>query len=77
MAVKETIPKEVENNAIDLLITLIIEELSEDLKQNPDEVFSKFISSKAGELLYDREAKLWWCGPSYIADMYKKELAEK
>lgn len=44
---------------------------------NPDEVFSKFISSKTGELLYDGESKLWWDGPSYIAEMYKEETGKQ
>ena len=28
-----------------------------------------------GKALYDESTKLWWNGPSYIADIYKKELA--
>lgn len=31
---------------------------------------------KTCELLYDEESKLWWNGPSYIADMYKDEMKE-
>ena len=74
MAIEKVISKDEKNNAIDMLITLIVEELSEDLEIEPDEVFSKFISSKTGEMLYDEESKLWWNGPSYIADMYKEEI---
>lgn len=62
------------NNTIDLLVTLIVGELSEDLKINPDEMFSKFVSSRTEALLYDEESKLWWNGPSYIADIYKEEM---
>ncbi len=76
MAVEKAITEEAKNNAIDMLVTLIVEELSEDLKIEPDEAFSSFISSKTGELLYDEESKLWWNGPSYIADMYKDEMKE-
>lgn len=61
------------NNAIDMLVTLIVDELSKDMGIDPDTLFPKFLSSKTGELLYDEESKLWWNGPSYIADMYKKE----
>lgn len=75
--IEKTIEKSVENNAIDLLIALIVEELSEDLNMDPDEVFSKFISSKTGELPYDGEAKLWCDGPSYIAEMYKEETGKQ
>lgn len=74
MAIEKVISKDEKNNAIDMLITLIVEELSEDLAIEPDEVFSKFISSKTGEMLYDEDSKLWWNGPSYIADMYKEEI---
>lgn len=74
MAVKKEVTREAKNNAIDMLVTLIVGELSEDLKIEPDEAFSRFISSKTGELLYDEESKLWWNGPSYIADMYKDEI---
>lgn len=74
MAIEKVISKDEKNNAIDMLITLIVEELSEDLEIEPDEVFTKFISSKTGEMLYDEESKLWWNGPSYIADMYKEEI---
>lgn len=74
MAVEKVIAKETKNNAIDMLITLIIEELSEDLNIEPDEAFSRFISSKTGDLLYDEDSKLWWNGPSYIAELYKDEL---
>lgn len=27
-----------------------------------------------GKALYDESTKLWWNGPSYIADMYKEEV---
>ena len=76
MAVENTITKEIRNNAIDMLITLIVEELTEDLNIEPDEAFSSFVSSKTGALLYDEESNLWWNGPSYIANMYKNEIKE-
>lgn len=69
--------EETKNNAIDMLITLIVEELSDDLKIEPDEMFSRFISSKTGLMLYDENTRLWWNGPSYIADMYKNEIKEE
>lgn len=73
MAVEKEIQKEVIHNAIDMLVTLIVEELSEDLQLEPDEAFSRFVLSKTGKLLYDEDSRLWWNGPSYIADMYKEE----
>lgn len=75
MALKRNITQEEKNNAIDILVTLIVEELSEELKLEPDEAFSRFIFSKTGELLYNEESKLWWNGPSYIVDLYKEEIS--
>lgn len=76
MVVEKVVTKKVKNNAIDMLVALIVGELSEDLMIEPDEAFSRFISSKTGELLYDEESKFWWYGPSYIVDMYKNEIKE-
>ena len=75
MDIEKTLPKEKKNNAIDMLVTLIVGELSEEMGIDPDTLLPKFLSSKTGELLYDDDSKLWWNGPSYIADMYKKEVA--
>lgn len=76
MAVEKVISKEAKNSAIDMLVMLVIGELAEDLKMEPDEVFAEFVTSKTGELLYDEESKLWWNGPSYIADLYKEEIGK-
>ena len=59
--------------AIDALITLVVEELVQDLHLDPTTALTRFVASKTGALLYDESSKLWWNGPSYIADMYKKE----
>ena len=60
--------------AVDAMVTLVVEELANDLKLNPTTVLRNFVASKTGALLYDESSKLWWNGPSYIADMYKKEM---
>ena len=59
--------------AIDSIITLVVEELAEESGQYPKAVLKDFISSKTGALLYDESSKLWWNGPAYIADMYRRE----
>jgi hypothetical protein len=74
MAVEKTITKEARDNAIDLIVTLAVIELSEDLKIDPDEIFFMFVSSKTGELLYDNESDLWCYGPAYIEEMFKNEM---
>lgn len=74
MAIKKEITSETKNNAIDLIVTLVIDELSEDLQLPASELLPQFVISKTGKLLYDESSKLWWSGPSDIAEMFKKEI---
>ncbi len=74
MGIEKTLTEEQKKYAVDLMVTMVVEELAEDLQEEPKEMLSKFIASKTGELLYDEESKLWWSGPSDIAQMYKKEI---
>lgn len=41
------------------------------------QTFNEFYVSDTCKTLYDEKTKLWWNGPSYIADMYKEELKNK
>lgn len=59
--------------AIDMMTTLVVDELTEELGLDSDSVLAEFILSRTGRLLYDESSKLWWNGPSYIAQMYKEE----
>ncbi len=59
--------------AIDLLVTLIVEELEKNPGGNPTSLLHAFVASKTGALLYDESSKLWWNGPSYIAELYREE----
>lgn len=77
MAIKKEITEETKNNAIDLVITMVVDELAEDMNRRPAELLPEFLSSNTGKLLYDESSKLWWSGPSYIAEMFKDEIAEK
>lgn len=63
--------------SIDLMVTMVVGELVADLNENEDSVLVKFIHSTTGRLLYDESSKLWWCGPSDIAQMYKEEIRIK
>ncbi len=76
MAIEKTITEEAEKNAIDLLVTMVVEELAEDLNIKPAELLPRFVLSQTGRLLYDERSKLWWCGPSDIAQMYKAEIKD-
>ena len=74
---EEVISKGQINYTIDLLITMVVEEIAEDTGKDSKEVLVDFILSKTGKALYDESTKLWCNGPSYIADMYKEEIEVK
>jgi len=61
--------------AVDITVTLVVEELAEQLGVDSSKVLTDFVASNTGTLLYDESSKLWWNGPSYIAEMYKKEVS--
>ena len=76
MAIENAVTEEVKKNAIDLLVTMVVDELAEDMHLNPTELLPKFVVSRTGKLLYDETSKLWWSGPSDIAEMFKAEIKE-
>jgi hypothetical protein len=76
MGIENGITEEAKKNAIDLLITIVVDELSESMGLRPAEVLPRFLSSRTGKLLYDEESRLWWSGPSDIAEMYRNEMSE-
>lgn len=69
--------KEEMDFTIDILIAMVVKELSEDLKKDTKDVLSDFYLSRTGKALYDESTRLWCNGPSYIADIYKEELAAR
>ncbi len=75
MAIEKVVSEETKKNAIDLLVTMVVDELAEEMSVPPEELLSEFIASNTGKLLYDETSKLWWSGPSDLAEMYKKEIA--
>lgn len=68
------IPKEKLDYTIDLLITMVVEEIAEDTGKNRNDILIEFLSSKTGKALYDPSNRLWWNGPSYLAELYNDEL---
>ncbi len=68
-----TVTEEQRKFAIDAMVTLVVEELVRDFNLAPSIVLKDFVTSKTGTLLYDESSKLWWNGPSYVADLYRKE----
>ena len=62
---------------IDLLITMVVEELTEETGRESKEVLTDFLCSKTGKVLYDPETMLWCNGPSYIAELYMEEISNE
>ncbi len=74
MEIGKTITEETKKNAIDLMVSMVVDELAGEMQLNPTDLLSRFIVSRTGRLLYDESSKLWWSGPSDIAEMYKAEV---
>ena len=72
-----SISKERLNYTIDLLVTMAVEEISAFTGKDSKEVLVDFLASKTGKALYDDTTKLWWTGPSYLAEMYLEEVTAK
>ena len=71
------ISKEKINFTIDLLITMIVEEVAEETGKESKDVLIDFLCSKTGKALYDEKTKLWCNGPSYLAELYMEERSNK
>ena len=69
-----TIPKEKMNYTIDLLITMVTDEIAEETGKDRKEILTDFLCSKTGKALYDENTRLWCTGPAYIAELYREEL---
>lgn len=66
--------KERMDYTMDLLIAMVVEEIAEETGRDRKDILIDFLSSKTGKFLYDETTKLWWSGPSYIAEMYMQEV---
>ncbi|MBP5443864.1 MAG: hypothetical protein J6Y60_11565 [Treponema sp.] len=63
--------------AMDLAAVMAVEELADEEKKTTDEVLLSFMESNTGKMLYDDSCKLWWDGPTAVAEEYKKEINGK
>ena len=63
--------------AMDLAAVMAVEELATEEKKSTDEVLLSFMESNTGKMLYDDSLKLWWDGPTVVAEDFKKELKNK
>ena len=73
MVIPSSVPVEKENAAIDMNISMAVEELSERLHVSQEELLPDFLESDTCAALYDRTTKLWWEGPTAIAELYLEE----
>ena len=54
-----TLPKEKMNYTIDLLITMVTEEIAEETGKDRKDALTDFLCSRTGKALYDEKTKLW------------------
>ena len=62
------------NYTIDILITVVTDEIAEETGKDRKEILTDFLCSKTGKALYDEKTKSWCNGPVYIAELYREEL---
>ena len=63
--------------AIDLMITMVVDEVAQKLDLDPSDVLPQFLESRTGKMLLDESTKMWWEGPSGIVEEYLKEKQAK
>ena len=56
--------------AMDLAAVMAVEELANEEKKSTDEVLLSFMESNTGKMLYDDSVKLWWDGPTVVAEEF-------
>jgi hypothetical protein len=77
MDITPSVTIEKENAAIDMNISMAVEDLAEILHMPMEELLPQFLQSRTCAILYDRESKLWWDGPSVIAEYYLEEIGKQ
>ena len=58
--------------AMDLTALMAIEQIAKETNQPLEKTLLDFMESDTAKMLYDDSTKLWWDGPSAIAEEYKK-----
>ena len=69
------VTKEQIDAAIDLLTTMVVEDIAREQHRDPSDVLPEFLLSHTGQMLSNEKNKLWWDGPSAIEEMYRKECS--
>ena len=60
-------------NAMDLTVIMATEEIAAQLNISQTQALKKLLLSRACKNLYDDSLKLWWDGPSVLADTFMAE----
>ena len=77
MVIESSLTDEAKKNAIDLMTTMVVIEIAQNMNISATEALERFLLSNTGKLLYEEELKLWWDGPSSIVEMFEKEVENK
>lgn len=67
------VTKEQIDATIDLLATMVVEDIAEEDHRDASDVLPDFLLSRTGQMLYNEKNKLWWDGPAMLEEMYRKE----
>lgn len=59
--------------AMDLTAVMAAEEIATDHGWTQAQAIEALLSSSVGEQLYDDTLKLWWMGPSAVAEMFETQ----
>ena len=59
--------------AMDLTAKMAVEQIAQETNQSLEKVLLDFMKSNTAKMLYDDATKLWWDGPSAVAEEYKSQ----
>lgn len=63
--------------AMDLTAKMAIEQLAQETNQPLEKVLLDFMKSNTAKMLYDDATKLWWDGPSVVAEEFKNQKSRR
>ena len=58
---------------MDLNAMMTVEQIAQETNEPQENVLLDFMKSNTAEMLYDDATKLWWDGPSAVAEEYKSQ----
>ena len=59
--------------SMDLTALMAVEQLAKETNQPIEKVLLDFMKSNTAKMLYDDSTKLWWDGPSAVAEEFKNQ----